>query len=132
MLKMLYLCRMSFIDSVEYDYRTGLWTTSNYDVVTKNKEELEVIMSLNGRHILTEKTIDIFSEYKKSKIKNRNEWVDAEFPKFSNLKLWKLMSMAQALKQEVVRLQKFEDVAFLRDIERTSAKIILARKKSKE
>ena len=52
--------------------------------------------------------------------------------KFSNMKIWKIISLVQGFKTDAVKHQKFEECFFLRDVERECANVLLARREIKE
>lgn len=94
------------------------------------------ILSLNGRHVIVEKATNIKnlrSEWGSDEIgwleeNNRRKIAESS----SNMKLWKTIALVQGFKNDAVKYQKFEDAAFLRDVERNCAEILYLRRDLKE
>lgn len=97
----------------------------------KDKAEFYTILTMSGRHILTEKTIDIWKGYSSSKARNKFEWIRQEMPNLCNLKLWRLMSLARGMRvtNNPNEATDTDESKFSHEIERVAVEIIISRRK---
>lgn len=98
------------------------WTLHGEDKTLKyTNSEVSAVLNNPSRFVMTEKTIEL------KKLWN-GEIKDAlnELPS----KLWKMISLAQAMKISAVENQNYDLAGYCRDVERNGALIILHRMKS--
>ena len=114
-------------------YKFGLnKTNKTNDDIERNRYELKEILEMNGHYVVVEKFISLSDLRLEWSSNNPSHDRMKEISRsFSNLKLWRMISIAKGMKEEIVKQQKFEDAAFLRDVERTSAETIIERRRRK-
>jgi hypothetical protein len=117
---------------------TWVFSNSSFDMwkgtndIELDKHELNEILAMQGSYVIVEKFISL-SDLRLEWSSNNpfHDRMKEIARSFSNLKLWRMISIAQGMKEEIVKQQKFEDAAFLRDVERTSAETLVERRRRK-